>query len=429
MDSDKAQLRAPTGTRDILPPESARWEMLVSRFARLVSHAGYGLLMTPLFEDTAVFARGVGQQNDVVTKEMYNFHDKAGRSISLRPEVTASVARAFVQHRPQTPWKVWYWGPQFRYERPQAGRYRQFYQMGAEALGTSDPEIDVEVISLAWDYCASLDIPGLALRVNSLGDATCRPVYREALVSYLRSHEHELCSEHKERWQANPLRVLDCKRPDCLAATEGAPHQLDYLCDPCQEHWKAVLEGLLGLGLEVSVDPRLVRGLDYYTRTTFEMSSLGLHSAQDAVGGGGRYDGLVETIGGPPTAGIGFSLGMERLLLAIDSSSPEELVHGPDAFVVDLVGGSEATRLTRELRRAGLSADRAFDARSLRAQMRAADRSRAPTVVIVGGEELASDTVTVRSMRSGDSQDQVRVPRTDLLSELRRRAKATKEGS
>ncbi|MGH9066047.1 MAG: histidine--tRNA ligase, partial [Acidimicrobiales bacterium] len=329
--------QAPSGTRDILPPESARWQALVDTFARASALAGYGLVLTPLFEELGVFARGVGESTDIVAKEMYDFEDKGGRRLALRPEMTASVVRAFVQHRPVTPWKVWYWGPQFRYERPQAGRYRQFYQLGVEALGTDDPGLDVEVVALAWRFFSGLGLRRLRLEVNSLGDGKCRPAYREALVAWLEPREGSLCPEHQARWRVNPLRVLDCKKEPCREATVGAPRQLDHLCTDCQAHWEAVVEGLGLLGVPYLVQPRLVRGLDYYTRTTFEVAAEALDAAQDAVGGGGRYDGLVEALGGPATPGIGFSLGIERILSACDTEgllgppagSPARLGAGP----------------------------------------------------------------------------------------------------
>jgi histidyl-tRNA synthetase len=410
--------QAPAGTRDLLPPESARWEALVDCFARVAGQAGYGLVLTPLFEDVEVFARGVGESTDVVSREMYEFEDRGGRRMALRPEFTASLVRAFVQHRPTTPWKAWYWGPAFRYERPQAGRYRQFHQVGVEALGTEDPHLDVEVVALAWRFYRALGLAQLRLDLNSLGDGACRPAYRSVLMEYLGSRSGELCSEHRERWQLNPLRVLDCKKEECRALAAGAPRQLDHLCQACSEHWRAVLEGLQAIGIPYVVQPRLVRGLDYYTRTTFEVAAEGLGTAQDAVGGGGRYDGLVEALGGLPTPGIGFSLGIERILLACDA---EGVFGAPGigvaAFVVDLAGGLAALAITEELREAGMSADRAFGGRSLRAQLRAADRSGAAVALIIGPEEAAAGTVQMRWLRSDRGQEEV--DRAKVVSRLR----------
>jgi histidyl-tRNA synthetase len=312
-----AEFQAPVGTRDVLPPESARWERLVAVFAGYVERAGYGLVLSPMFEDVGVFER-VGEGTDVVRKEMYDFADKGGRRVALRPEGTASVVRAYVQHRPTPPFKAWYVAPNFRYERPQAGRFRQHHQVGVEALGTDDADLDVEVIALAWSVCAAgLGLSRVTLLLNSLGDDVCRPAYLEALRAFLSSAA--LCAEHTGRWEENPLRVLDCKRPACRAATESAPRLVDHLCDECAAHFARVRAGLDALGVTYRLEPRLVRGLDYYTRTTFELAAEALDSAQNAVGGGGRYDKLAEALGGPPTPGIGFGMGIERLLLAADA--------------------------------------------------------------------------------------------------------------
>ena len=420
------EFRTPIGTRDILPPESARWEALVARFARIVGAAGYGLVISPMFEDVEVFNR-VGESTDVVRKEMYQFTDKGGRELALRPEGTASIVRAFVQHRPPTPWKTWYAAPSFRYERAQAGRYRQHHQGGIEVLGTDDPDVDVEVIDLAWEFFAGLGLRLVELKLNSLGDATCRPVYRSALSAYLATRSGELCDEHALSWQANPLRVLDCKKPECMAATAGAPHQLDYLCDACGAHFTRVRAGLSALGIPFTIDPRLVRGLDYYTRTTFEFAGRALESAQNALGGGGRYDGLVEELGGPPTPGIGFGIGLDRTLLACNAEgvfSAEELAPPLDVYVVDFAGGEAARDITTELRRAGLRADRAFGGRSAKSQLKSADRSGARLALIIGPDEAAAGQVTIKDLRSGPGMGQDRVDRAALGDEVRRRLAA-----
>ena len=317
---------------------------LEARFADTAGRAGYRMILTPLFEDVAVFQR-VGESTDVVRKEMYDFEDKGGRHIALRPEMTASTVRAYLQHRPVPPWKTWQIGPNFRHESPQAGRYRQFYQINLEAIGSADPDLDVEVIALGWDFYAGLGLRRVELVLNSLGDATCRPAYRELLRTYLDAHRGELCDEHKARLDDNPLRVLDCKTPECLAATADAPRQLDHLCDACQAHLDRVRAGLEALAIPYRIDTRLVRGLDYYTRTTFEFAGLALESAQNALGGGGRYDGLVEEMGGPPTPAIGFALGIERVLLACDAEGVlalDDVVVPLDVFVVDFAGGDAA---------------------------------------------------------------------------------------
>jgi histidyl-tRNA synthetase len=413
--------RAPIGTHDVLPPESSRWEAAVTRFARLVESAGYGLVISPMFEDLEVFQR-VGESTDVVRKEMYDFEDKGGRRIALRPEGTASIVRAFVQHRPPIPWKTWYVAPSFRYERPQAGRYRQHHQLGIEVIGTEDADVDVEVIALGWSFYAALGLTRVGLMLNSLGDAVCRPGYREVLRQYLDARRGELCDEHKVRLDENPLRVLDCKSPECMAVTADAPRQLDYLCEPCAKHFARVKAGLEALGVPYRIEARLVRGLDYYTRTTFEYAGLALESAQNAVGGGGRYDGLVEEMGGPTTPAIGFGLGIERILLACDAEhvlTVADTAAPLDVFIVDFAGGESARDLSAQLRAAGLRADRAFDNRSARAQLKAADRSGARSAAIIGPDELASGTVGLKDLRAAEGRQET-VARSDLVEAIRR---------
>ncbi len=399
--------RTPTGTRDVLPPETGRWQDLVARFATLAGKAGYGLVVSPMFEDVGVFQR-VGESTDVVAKEMYDFEDKGGRHLALRPEGTASVVRAYVQHRPTLPWKVWYCAPSFRYERPQAGRYRQHHQLGVEALGVEDPELDVEVVTLARSLYDGLGLARVTLLLNSIGDAACRPAYLELLEAFLVEHDEELCAEHRRGARRNPLRVLDCKRPECRWATAGAPRIVEHLCPACAAHFAAVQDGLARLGVAFVLDARLVRGFDYYTRTAFEFQASALESAQSTIGAGGRYDGLVEALGGPPTPGVGFGIGIERVLLACDA---EGVLPAPaaavDVWVVDVVGAGAAGELAWALRRAGVAADRAFGERSMRAQMKLADRSGARLALIVGPEEVRSGTVSVRDLRADDGAQQV----------------------
>jgi histidyl-tRNA synthetase len=391
---------------------------LEALFADVVGQAGYGLLKTPLFEDAGVFHR-VGEATDVVRKEMYDFEDKGGRKIALRPEGTAPVVRAFVQHRPASvPWKVWYSAPMFRYERPQAGRYRQHQQLGLEALGSDDADLDVEVIALQAGFYAALGLQRVLLIINSLGDENCKPQYLEALGAYLAERSDDLCDEHRVRAAENPLRVLDCKRKACIEATRNAPRMVDHLCGPCKGHFDRVQAGLGALGIAFALESRLVRGLDYYNRTTFEFQASALDGAQNAIGGGGRYNGLVESLGGPPTPGIGFGSGIERVLLACDA---EDVFPTPPAgvevFVVDVVGGDAARDVTAALRRAGIRADRAFDGRSMKSQMKAADRSGARLALIVGEDEAATDSVAVRDLR-GDTE-QERVQRANLIDRVR----------
>jgi histidyl-tRNA synthetase len=417
--SDDTQApRAPTGTHDVLPPESWRWQRFIDDFAKRADRFGFGMVHTPIFEDARVFRRGIGAESEVVGKEMYEFEDRGGRQLALRPEGTASIVRAFVQHRPATPWRAWYVTPSFRYERPQAGRYRQHHQVGVEALGSEDPDVDVEVISLAWGFLAGLGLEQITLQLNSMGCGACRPAYVDELRALLAGRVDDLCEEHAARFAANPLRVLDCKKAPCIASTQDAPKIADSLCADCRSHHDRVTSGLEEIEIPFVENPRLVRGFDYYTRTTFEFSSGALEGAQNAVGGGGRYDGLVEMLGGPPTPGIGFGIGIERALLALDAEGVAAPVPPtPAAFVVDLTGGEAARRLVAELRGLGLKVERAYDARSMKSQMKAADRSGAPIALIIGTEEAASGSVTIRMLRQDVEQRTVAV--SGLLSDVR----------
>jgi histidyl-tRNA synthetase len=407
------------GMRDILPPESARWRGFVDVFGQVVGAAGYGQVMSPLLEDLGVFQR-IGDATDVVSKEMYDFVDKGGRHIALRPELTASICRAFVQHRPLTPWKIWYTGSMFRYEKPQRGRYRQFDQVGIEVLGADDPNLDVEVIALGWEFYSALGLQQVKLLLNSLGEPADRARYVDALKAHFTAHHDALSAESQVTLQKNPLRVLDSKRPQDADLVAGAPRIAEFYSDGAAAHFEAVQAGLTDIGIPFTIDPRLVRGLDYYRHTTFEYQGGTLDSAQNALGGGGRYDGLVESLGGPATAGVGFALGLDRTLLACD----DEGVFAPpstavDVFVVDTTGGAEALRITTELRAAGLRADRAYENRSMKSQMKAADRSGATFAVIVGSNELEAGTVVVRPLRAEEAS-QAPIPRTDLIDHLKK---------
>jgi histidyl-tRNA synthetase len=374
-------LKAPVGTRDVLPPASARWEALIARFAHACAAAGYGLIQSPMFEDLAVYQR-VGESTDVVRKEMYVFTDRGDRQLALRPEGTAGVVRAFVQHRPPTPWKVWYAAPNFRYERPQAGRYRQHHQLGIEAIGSDDPDIDVEVISIAHDLYRGIGLTKFTLLVNSLGDDECRPAYTTALTDFLLARKSDLCDEHQERAAENPMRVLDCKKKACRDATRDAPRITDHLCEACKAAFDRVQEGLSALDIDFLIEPRLARGLDYYTRTTFEFKDEAI-GAQDSICGGGRYDGLIEAIGGPPTPGIGFGAGIERLLLSL--GEPELEPQAIDVFFVAEEGAdrAEISKALAELRRRGISADMDYAGRSVKGQRTQASRLNARQIVVV----------------------------------------------
>lgn len=399
------------GTRDILAPDAARWRQFQEVFASVVQDAGYQFIIPPMFEDLGVFLR-LGEATEVVTKEMYDFEDKGGRRVALRPEQTASVCRAFVEHRPTTPWKVWYSGPNFRYEKPQQGRYRQFDQVGIEVLGVDDPLLDAEVIALAADFFARLGLKDVQLAVNSLGDDGDREKYSTALYEYFSANLAQLSEESQITLTKNPLRVLDSKRREDQVLINAAPKIRDYLSADAANHFDSVLRALDALGVKYAIDDRLVRGLDYYRRTTFEFVSTALKAAHTAIGGGGRYDGLVEQLGGPSTPGIGFALGLDRTLLACDA---ENVFSAPNTnvsvFVVDTTGGLHAAEVCNLLRKNAISADRAFDNRSMKAQMKAADRSGATIALIIGTDEVAAGHIIVRPMNSGQqyaiAQDQL----------------------
>jgi histidyl-tRNA synthetase len=399
--------KAPVGTRDVLPPESARWQRLIAEFAAQVGRAGYGLVQSPMFEEIGVFNR-MGEGTDVVRKEMYDFLDKGDRHLALRPEGTASVARAYIQHRPPTPWKVWYAAPNFRYERPQAGRFRQHHQLGLEALGSLDPDLDVEVISLLSDFYASIGLRQVELVLNSMGTAEDRRRYIDDIRSWLVGRIGELDPADAEKVEAHPMRVLDSKRPITIAAISDAPRITDRLSDEAMIRFERVQAGLVSLGIPFRLEPRLVRGLDYYTHTTFEFVSGALDAAQSTIGGGGRYDGLVESLGGPATPGIGFGSGIERVLLTCDAEGVFEAdEQRVDVYVIDTAGGDAGRDLSVELRRAGISAERSFDGRSMKSQMKSADKSGAALVLIIGGDESESGTVTIRDLRGDTGQETV----------------------
>ena len=409
---------APKGTYDLLPPRAEAFLEVRAGLAAPARLAGYGYTETPLFEDTALFARGVGASTDVVTKEMYTFDDRGGRSLTLRPEGTAGVLRAALEgglHKGQLPVKLWYSGSYFRYERPQAGRYRHFSQVGLEALGSDDPALDAEVVWLAVQAYAGLGLTGVRLLLNTLGDAACRPAYREALRAFLRGLD--LDADTVARVEVNPLRVLDDKRPEVQAQLAGAPLARDLLCAGCREHHARVTGLLDRLGVVWEDAPTLVRGLDYYTRTTFEFQHDGL-GAQSAVGGGGRYDGLSEEVGGPPLAGIGWALGVDRTVLALQAEGIEPTgAGGCQVFLVPLgaTAKDRAVLLLAGLRRAGLAADLAYGDRGMKGAMRAADRSGATYAVVLGDRDLHAGVAQVKDLRDGG---QVAVPLEELVTTL-----------
>jgi len=402
---------ATKGTYDVLPPDGERWlearELLVAPARR----AGYRYAETPTFEDTGVFLR-VGESTDIVTKEMYTFTDRGERSLTLRPEGTAGVVRAAVEHhvdRGALPWKVWYSGPMFRAEAPQAGRTRQFWQVGIEALGTEDPALDAEVVTLGVRAFEEAGLTDVTLLLNSMGDETCRPAYVATLQSFLRAQTDRLCRDCRARSETNPLRALDCKEPGCQEALAYAPVITDHLCVPCKEHYAEVRGYLTAAGVTWTEAPRLVRGLDYYRRTTFEYQH-GRLGAQNAVGGGGRYDGLAESLGGPRLPGIGWALGVDRVLLALAASGVEIAPDSRVEVYVIPLGSATATAvgLVDEMRRAGVRADMAYGGKSLKGALKAADRSGAQVTLFVGDDDV--------QLKHMDTGEQYAVPLADAAA-------------
>ena len=404
---------------DVLAPQSQRWATLIATFATHAERAGFGLVITPLIEHLEVFQR-VGDSTDIVRKEMYDFEDKGGRRVAVRPEFTAGIMRAFAEHRPPTPWKAWTAGPAFRYEAPQAGRYRQHFQLDAEIVGTDDPDSDVEIIALLDGFHRALGLTRRSLTLNSLGDDATRAAYLAALTAYLTDHRADLSEQSRETLAINPLRVLDSRRPDDQPVVAAAPQVLEFLTADAEARFDRVQQGLKALGIAFEIDPRLVRGLDYYNHTLFEFPSHAIDAAQNAIGGGGRYNGLVEALGGPAgTGGVGFGAGIERILLACDAEGVwPASARRVRAYVVDTVGGNEALAIADELRRAGISTDRSFDQRSMKAQMKAADRSGADVAVIVGTSEVDAGVVTLRALR--DERPQETVARAELVETVRK---------
>jgi len=408
----------PRGTQDHLPPVSERLESLGHEAAGVARRFGFRPVETPAFEKTELFVRGVGETSDVVTKEMYTFEDQGGRSLTLRPEGTAPVMRAYLNAHQAlpTPFKAYYVIPMWRHERPQAGRMRQHKQFGVEIIGTAAPLADVEVIAVGHGFLTG-DAAGLSPRLllNSIGDDVCRPAHREALVRFLEERAGELRDEHRERWRLNPLRVLDCKDPNCRAVTEDAPRTLDFLCEDCRDHFEAVQAGLKEEDIAFEIDHRLVRGLDYYTRTAFEFESDALGPTQSTLCGGGRYDGLAEALGGPSTPGVGFGLGLERVLLAIDRAGKPrgEMLPRGGVFVVALgeAARREARAVVRQLRSNGHTAEISLEDRPLKAQLKMADRAGRAYALIIGEKELADGMVTVRDLEKGTQE---RLARKDV---------------
>jgi histidyl-tRNA synthetase len=406
------------GTRDILPGEVEKWQRLEHVARELCERYGYLEVRTPIIEREELFAKGTGETTDIVQKEMYTFVDKGGDRVTLRPEATPSMVRAFVEHNLEQALafpKLYSIGPMFRYERPQKGRYRQFHQLDVEVFGVKDPAIDAEVIDLAWSLVRELGIGDTELLINSVGDEKCRPAFSKALVDALGENVSKLCADCQRRAQTNPLRIFDCKVPEDQPIIDSLPHAEDFLCEECRAHFDAVKRHLSAAGIPFRVSHRLVRGLDYYTRTTFEILGASL-GAQNALLGGGRYDGLVKRLGGPDRAGIGFAAGLERMVLAM----PEPAEARDRGIFVAAIGDEArdaSIALLAELRRVGLAAQMEYDARGVKAQLKRADRLGASRTVIVGGDELARGEVTVRDMKTGE---QLAVKRSDIAQWLKR---------
>jgi histidyl-tRNA synthetase len=402
------EFQAPKGVPDYLPPESAQFVAVRDGLLEAARLAGYGYVELPIFEDTALFARGVGESTDVVSKEMYTFADRGERSVTLRPEGTAGVMRAVIEHgidRGPLPAKLSYSGPFFRYERPQAGRYRQLQQVGIEAIGVDDPALDAEVIAVADAGFRSLGLDGFRLEITSLGDDTCRPQYRELLQDFL--FKLDLDEETQRRARLNPLRVLDDKRPHVREMTADAPLMLDHLSDVAKEHFDTVLAHLDVLGVPYVINPRMVRGLDYYTKTTFEFVHDGL-GAQSGIGGGGRYDGLMRQLGGKDLSGIGFGLGVDRTMLALKAEGKTVgVTSAVDVFAVPLGDAAklELVKVVAALRAKGVRADLAYGDRGLKGAMRAADRSGASVALVAGDRDIEAGTVGVKDLSTGEQVD------------------------
>jgi histidyl-tRNA synthetase len=415
------QYKAPRGTLDTLPQDQPYWDRVYQAAARVCALFGYQRIETPVFEEASLFTRGVGEVTDIIQKEMYVFQDRGGQELALRPEGTAPVCRAYLEHgmhnQPQ-PVRLWYWCPIFRYDRPQAGRYRQHTQLGCEAIGEADAAVDAEVIELLFRLYEELGLQGLTLHLNSIGDANCRPAYLQALRAYYADKLKQVCNDCEGRYERNPLRLLDCKQERCQPAIAGAPPFSEHLCDACAGHFLRLRSYLEETGIAYVINPRLVRGLDYYTRTVFEFQPRE-EGAQSTVGGGGRYDGLIEQLGGRATPGIGWATGIERIVLNLKrQKAPIDGPPPPRVFVAFQMAEarSAAFRLASDLRRAGIAAIVAAGERSLKAQMRQADALGAEYAAVIGQRELASGAVALRRLSDGHQET---VPVADVAERLR----------
>ena len=418
-------LKAPRGTRDILPEEAADRQYLECVFADLCSRYGYGEIRVPAFEHTELFVRGVGDSTDVVRKEMYTFADRSNRSLTLRPEGTAGVARAYIEHGMSSwpaPVKLWYRMNMFRYEKMQKGRYREHWQLGCEVFGSEAPQADAELIGLLDSFFQALGLVGIQPEINSIGCPACREAYREILRDYYRPHLPSMCDDCQVRFERNPLRMLDCKEASCQALAGQAPAQLDHLCQACRDHFDQVKRALDRMGISYLVNPHMVRGLDYYTRTVFEFMSDNV-GTQGSICGGGRYDGLVSQIGGLDTPAVGFAMGLERLMLEMEAQAIQiQKPDGPDLYIASFPEtAADALLLTRDLIRQGFSLQTDIMGRSLKAQMKAADRLEARYILVLGDEELAGGQGSIRKMSDGS---ETRVSLSEIGTFLKGRKQA-----
>ena len=400
----------PRGTNDFLPGEVEKWQYLEGLIRELFANYHYKEIRTPIFEHTELFLRSVGETSDIVSKEMYSFEDKGLRHVTLRPEGTAGTVRAFVENKlfaQSLPVKLYYIGPMFRYDQPQAGRYRQFHQFGCEVLGSADPMVDAEVISFAVDLFTKLGLESLSVLINTVGCDKCRPRYHEALKEYFSQYKDQLCPTCLERLDKNPLRILDCKEEGCKAVAAGAPTTLDYACDDCKAHFEKVCSYLESVGIKYDVDTTLVRGLDYYTQTAFEVIMNKVGSQQNAICGGGRYNKLVSQVGGDDIPGMGFAAGMERVLLTVEEEGIQLPVKQDiDVYVAPLGDAAKDVcfKLTHSLRANGLTTETDYLSKSMKAQMKAADKARARYTVIIGDDELANGQAVVRNMATSSQE-------------------------
>ncbi len=416
--------KAPRGTKDITPKDAYKWNYVENKFREVCALFGYEEMRTPIFEHTELFKRSVGDTTDIVQKEMYSFEDKGKRDITLKPEGTAGVVRAFIDNKlyaETQPTKLFYMTPCFRYERPQAGRQRQFHQFGIEALGSDKPSLDAEVIALAVQFFNEVGLKDLVVSINSVGCPTCRAKYNEILKAYLDSKADVLCETCLERKDKNPMRVIDCKNPTCQENLQDVPFMVDHLCDDCREHFAKVQEYLSEMEINYVVDKKIVRGLDYYKKTAFEIISNDI-GAQSTVCGGGRYDGLVEQIGGPKgVSGIGFGLGVERLLLTLENNNIEiENPHAMDIFIVTIgdKAKTKSFKILKDLRSEHISAENDHLDRSVKAQFKYSDKINAKFTIVIGDDELENDSATLKNMATSE---QTTIKLSDIVKELKER--------